>query len=319
MVERKLPKLEAWVRFPSPAPEFFTMFSCKFIISYEKLENLNSFLEKMELYNVSIFENADLGFSQDLDENGFPIAKFFEVEVFVNDKNESENLQKTLNKEFPQIIKDLQINEVDNKNWVDSYLKELKPVIIENFYFYNDSIQKPIYDSNLIPIKLNSALAFGSGHHQTTQACIMNAKSLHENSFYPINILDMGCGTGILGICASKLWQDSNVLGIDIDLDAVKITLDNYQANDIKANAIVGSNLNNIDKKFDLIFCNILKQPLLELAKSFYEKLNKGGCIITSGFITSQEKEIIDKYQKIGFIILNKISMEDWLSVLFRR
>ncbi len=296
------------------------MLSCKFIIPYEKLENLNSFLDEIELYNVSIFENADFGFSQTLDENGFPIAKFFEVEVFVNDKNEAENLQKTLNKEFPQIIKDFQINEVDNKNWVDSYLKELKPVIIENFYFYNDSIQKPTHDSNLIPIKLNSALAFGSGHHQTTQGCILNAEFLKNNSFVPIEILDMGCGTGILGICALKLWPDSNLLGIDIDPEAVKITLDNYQANDIKkANAIVGSNLDNIDTKFDLIFCNILKQPLLDLAKSFYDKLNKRGYIITSGFITSQEKEVIDMYQKMGFKIINKISMEDWLSVLFRR
>lgn len=296
------------------------MLSCKFIIPYEKLENLNSFLDEIELYNVSIFENADFGFSQTLDENGFPIAKFFEVEVFVNDKNEAENLQKTLNKEFSQIIKDFQINEVDNKNWVDSYLKELKPVMIENFYFYNDSIQKPTHDSNLIPIKLNSALAFGSGHHQTTQGCILNAEFLKNNSFVPIEILDMGCGTGILGICTLKVWQDSNLLGIDIDPEAVKITLDNYQANNIKkANAIVGSNLDNIDTKFDLIFCNILKQPLLDLAKSFYEKLNKGGYIITSGFITSQEKDVIDMYRKMGFKIINKISMEDWLSILFRR
>ncbi len=295
------------------------MLSCKFIIPYEKLESLNSFLDEIELYNVSIFENAELGFSQDLDENGFPIAKFFDVEIFVNNKKESENLQKILNNKFRQVIKDFQINEVDNKNWVNSYLKELKPIIIENFYFYNDLIQKPENDSNLIPIKLNSALAFGSGHHQTTQGCILNAEFLKNNPFTPSNILDMGCGTGILGICALKLWPNSNLLGVDIDPDAVKITSDNYQANDINANAIVASNLNYIDKKFDLIFCNILKHSLLDLAKSFYEKLNKGGYIITSGFITSQEKEIVDKYEELGFKTINKISMEDWLSILFRR
>ena len=89
-----------------PLQNFIIMLSCKFIIPYEKLENLNSFLDEIELYNVSIFENADFGFSHTLDENGFPIAKFFEVEVFVNDKNEAENLQKTSFKRLTSPRKD---------------------------------------------------------------------------------------------------------------------------------------------------------------------------------------------------------------------
>lgn len=294
------------------------MFSCKFIIPYAKLEDLNSFLDELESYNVSSFENASLGFSEDVDENGFPIAKFFDVEIFVNNTNEARNLQEVLNNKFPQ-IENFQITDVDNKNWVDLYLKELKPIILGNFYFYNDSLQKPDNNPDLIPIKLNSALAFGSGHHQTTQACILNAEFLNKNMICPSNILDMGCGTGILGICALKLWPDSNLLGIDIDPEAVKITLDNYQSNDIKAIAIVSSDLSNIDKKFDLIFCNILKQPLLDLAKSFYEKLNIGGYIITSGFIKSQEDEVTCLYQKLGFKMIKKICLDDWLSVLFEK
>lgn len=295
------------------------MISCKFIISHKEIGNLNYLLEEQELYNVSIFENPKLGFSEDSDENGFPIAKFFEVEIFLNEIKEAKNLQKILNDKFPQNIQKFQINKLDNKNWVGLYLKELKPITLGNFYFYNDSIQEKTCNSDLIPIKLNSALAFGSGHHQTTQGCIFNAKFLKNNLFCPTDILDMGCGTGILGICALKLWPDANLLGIDIDPEAVKITLDNYHANNIKAKSIVASDLSSINKKFDLIFCNILKQPLLDFAQSFYEKLNTGRYIITSGFIKSQENEVIDKYQALGFKMINKILMEDWLSILFEK
>jgi len=295
------------------------MLSCKFIISREEIEILNSFLEESGLYNVSIFENTNYGFSEDFDENGFPVTKFFDIEIFLNDKNEAKNLQEILNNRFSQNIQNFQINDIDNKNWVDLYLKELKPITLGNFYFYNDSIQNTTCDSNLIPIKLNSALAFGSGHHQTTQGCIFNAEFLKNNAFCPVDILDMGCGTGILGICALKLWQNANLLGIDIDPEAVKITLDNYRANDLKANTIVASDLSVVNENFDLILCNILKQPLLELSQSFYEKLNINGYIITSGFIKTQELDIINRYQTLGFKMINRILMDDWLSILFRK
>lgn len=295
------------------------MFSCKFVVPYSLLEELDAFLDEKGLYNVSIFENPKLGFSDDVDNNGFPIAKFFDVEIYANSKTEAENLYEILTRKFKESIQDFQISNIDNKDWIELYKKELKPVILDNFYFYNGSIQENTTDSSLIPIKLNSALAFGSGHHQTTQACILNANFLKDIAFTASNILDMGCGTGILGIGALKIWKKANLLGIDIDPDAVEITLDNYKANDIKARAITGHDLSGIKENFDLIFCNILKQPLLDLANSFYERLIEGGYIITSGFIKSQEDEVINKYQSIGFQLINKITMEEWISVLFRK
>lgn len=295
------------------------MFSCKFVVPYSLLEELDAFLDEKELYNVSIFENPSLGFSDNVDNNGFPIAKFFDVELYANSKTEAENLYEILTHKFKESIQNFQISNIDNKDWIELYKKELKPIVLDNFYFYNDSIQENTTDSNLIPIKLNSALAFGSGHHQTTQACILNAKFLKDNAFTASNILDMGCGTGILGICALNIWKKANLLGIDIDPEAVEITLDNYKANDIKARAITGHDLSRISENFDLIFCNILKQPLLDLANAFYERIIQGGYIITSGFIKSQEDEVIDKYQSIGFKLINKITMEEWISVLFRK
>ena len=293
------------------------MFSCKFQISSDSLTDLDNFIEEIELDNVSIFENTEAGFTDKLDEHGFPVAKLFDIEIFTENANLVKNV---FDRRFGESIKFIDISDVAEKDWVASYLKELKPVICDKFYFYNEFTQSIPENQKFIPIKLNSALAFGSGHHQTTKACLLNMLWLSEHiSSSPKNILDMGCGTGILGICALKIWEGAQLLGIDVDEDAVNITQSNYISNDINAEAIVGENLQNIDNKFDIIFCNILKQPLITLCSEFAVAMRPDAHIITSGYINSQEPEIIEHYATNGFDIVNRIQLDDWVSVMFKR
>ena len=281
--------------------------------------------EEEQFDNISIFENAEFGFSDKVDENGFPIAKFFDVEILVNTEENAKQLQQFLSERFGEEIRCFRHDVLKNEDWVQAYLSELKPVICDNFYFYNESIQsapdrKRSENVNLIPIKLNSALAFGSGHHQTTQACLLNMRYLFEQNSYELKrILDMGCGTGILGICALKLWKDAKLIGIDIEDEAVRITKDNYKANGTDATAIVGDCPPKVTSEFDLVFCNILKQPLVNLCSDFSKVMRQGAYIITSGFIISQEAEIDEIYTAHGFEIINRIQIDDWLSVMFRK
>ena len=281
--------------------------------------------EEGQFDNISVFENAEFGFSDKVDENGFPIAKFFDVEILVNTEENAKQLQQFLSERFGEEIRCFRHDVLKNEDWVQAYLSELKPVICDNFYFYNESIQsapdrKRSENINLIPIKLNSALAFGSGHHQTTQACLLNMRYLFEQNSYELKrILDMGCGTGILGICALKLWKDAKLIGIDIDNEAVRITKDNYKANSTDATAIVGDCPPKVTSEFDLVFCNILKQPLVNLCSDFSKVMRQGAYIITSGFIISQEAEIDEIYTAHGFEIINRIQIDDWLSVMFRK
>ena len=293
------------------------MFSCKFQVSSDTLADLHDFADEIELDNISIFENTEAGFSDKLDENGLPIAKFFDVEIFTKNVNLVTNI---FEKRFGNSVKFIKISEIAEKDWVDTYLKELTPIIYEKFYFYNEFTQLKPKNSKFIPIKINSALAFGSGHHQTTQACLSNMLWLYENiPSSPENILDMGCGTGILGICALKIWTNARLLGIDIDEEAVKITRDNYISNEITGNAIVAENLVNVKDKFDIIFCNILKKPLINLCPEFATAMNPGSHIITSGYIISQEQEVIEYYIANGFDIENRVQLDDWVSVMFKR
>ena len=324
MVELELPKLAAWVRFPSPAPFFIQCFmlSCKFLVSNSLLNELNSFIDSLEILNVSIFEDPDLGFSNELDEFGFPIAKFFNVEIFMENEEDAQELKKNLEEKFGDEVFKFSIEAVNNQDWVDLYTKELTPVLCDKFYFYNDYMLDMKNDESLIPIKLNSALAFGSGHHQTTQGCLLNLCFLDESKVGPKKILDMGCGTGILGICALKLWKDSALLGIDIDQEAVDISIENYIANDVQAKAIQDFNVDALMKEeqlFDLILCNILKQPLIDLCDSFYKVIAKGGYIVTSGYIKTQEEDVVNHYLNNNFELVNRICIDDWLSILFKK
>ena len=303
---------------------FVFMVSCKFQISSKLLPQIDTLEEEGDFDNISVFENTELGFSDMLDQDGFPIAKFFDVEILVKNEKNAKQLQQCLSERFGDEIHFFHYASLKDEDWVQAYIDELKPVICDNFYFYNGTIQPaPVQtkykNTNLIPIKLNSALAFGSGHHQTTQACLLNMRYLFEQNTYEVkNILDMGCGTGILGICALKLWNKAKLIGIDIDAEAVKITEENYRANEINATTIIGSHPPEEADKFDLIFCNILKQPLVALCADFARVIKTNAHIITSGYITSQEAEITKVYTAQGFESINRIQIDDWVSIMFR-
>ncbi|MDR1233876.1 MAG: 50S ribosomal protein L11 methyltransferase [Holosporales bacterium] len=293
------------------------MFVLRFSIQSEYLELLDDALEELGCDNYSAFENLILGFSDNrLDDSGFPITNFFMIEVFCQLKDDISKNINILQNKFHEKIQDIKIDELRKEDWVESYIKELRPIICGSFYVYNESMRDITIAENLIPIKINSALAFGSGHHQTTQACILNLLKLSMTE-PPKEILDMGCGTGILGICALKMWKESRLIGIDIDPDATKISNENYRLNEVNGNAITSSSVPH--QYFDLIMCNILKQPLINFHHDFAIATKTEGHIIISGFIMSQEEEIMDHYRSVGFSVVNTIYQDEWVSILLTK
>jgi ribosomal protein L11 methyltransferase len=296
------------------------MLSLKFAIPSGSLEDLASFLEEFEIHDCSIFENPEMGLSDKLDDNGFSVPKCYDVEIFVDSLDVANNIHESLLKKFNDTIKNMEICEIEDKDWVDVYIRALKPVVLKKFYIYNDKLMDPPSNQDWIPIKIRSSLAFGTGHHHTTQACILNALFLEGIGFTPKIVLDMGCGTGILGICSYKIWDDLYIIGVDIDPEAVNISNKNFKINKIAGDAKVLHDLSILSEdSIDLIFCNILKQPLLDLASQFYRVLKCDGYIITSGYLKSQECEIVEHYKRNSFMITKLIYMDDWISILFRK
>ena len=145
-------------------------------------------------------------------------------------------------------------------------------------------------------------MAFGTGHHETTSLCLKAITALALARKFR-NVLDLGCGTGVLAIAAAKLWKEP-VTASDIDHVAVAITVENAAANGEAGHvhAILANGFDDAELKsrgpFELIVANILSGPLIKLAKPLAAALAHGGIAVLSGLMRDEEDAILAAYIK---------------------
>ena len=160
-------------------------------------------------------------------------------------------------------------------------------------------------------------MAFGTGQHETTYLCLEALQFLKDENFKPENILDLGCGSGILAIAAAKIWKDT-VTATDNDPIAVKVAEENSHENNVTLECFTSEGFaifkDYENVKFDLIFANILMNPLLEMAEDMAKYSN--GKIILSGFKTEQTEKILEKYTSLGFKSERLFVKNHWVSLL---
>ena len=203
-----------------------------------------------------------------------------------------------------QAVKIIKINKIASKNWLELNRKSFPTINVDNFYIYGSHIIKDC-QVNKIPIKIDASIAFGTGSHSTTKSCL-KAITYLSRFFRPKEILDYGCGTGILGIASKKIFKNSEITFVDIDSNAKKLTKENIAFNNLKSNKIYLTNAYCYSKYkkndlYDLVLVNILFSPLYNLALTFKYILKSGSIIILSGLLKSQAPYIINRYRKFGF------------------
>ncbi|MDR2075078.1 MAG: 50S ribosomal protein L11 methyltransferase [Holosporales bacterium] len=284
-----------------------------FKTTFSSISKIEEFCENENIQNFCVFESQEREISKIHDMEGIPFSEIFNVDIFTKSKKESEIIKKKLQIEFKENIFDIKVEELNDCDWVDLYIKNQTPTTIENLLFYNPNC--------FTPIKISSSLAFGNGDHQTTKGCILMLFYLARYGFRPKSILDMGCGTGILSISASKIWDCiKDITAVDIDEDAVQITKNNFIDNGINGNVLHGSDLSCLPgvRCVDLVLCNIFKRQLEGFSKEFFKILKRAGMIVISGFIKKQYEEIDSHYLKIGFRRVHSIGIDEWLTVLYK-
>ena len=158
-------------------------------------------------------------------------------------------------------------------------------------------------------------MAFGTGLHETTNLCIEQLQQLQLDNK---SVLDIGCGSGILSVASSKLGA-KEVFATDIDPLAVEATLDNAELNKISnINAVEGSLLDKVDKKYDVVIANILLNVLDILIPDLPKALEKDGIFICSGLINSQRDKIVNILEKNNLEIVEISEKGEWISVISR-
>lgn len=236
------------------------------------------------------------------------------------DEEEMKTIAKNLGIELP----DYECVFIPATNWLTKNVIKFPPIETEDFYIYGSHEEKAPKTSKLA-IKIYAATAFGSGQHQTTRSCLKILSLLNAKGYKAQNILDMGCGSGILALSACKLWNDAQALGADIDGEAVAVTLQNAKDNDLseRVHAVESNGYSNPQivarAPFELIFANILARPLIEMAEDLAKNTSLGGYAVLSGFIEEQIDWVVDTYKQFGFELVEIVKDDNWRAVLMEK
>ncbi len=224
------------------------------------------------------------------------------------------------------LFQDIKILKVRNRRWVEEYKKTLKKI---PFIFRNPKDQKHPERALLWidprnkksspsanTLYLEAGLAFGTGSHPTTWLC---AQALAEQlQKYPAkNVLDLGCGTGLLAMVAAKLGA-KNIWAIDNDPVAVEVAEENFVKNKTQ-HIHLQEDLSKSPRNFDLIVANILLTTLLELKNLIIPRLAKQGILIASGLLYKDCAELIQTYQMAGLKLLQRKNRKGWSALIFQK
>lgn len=216
----------------------------------------------------------------------------------------------------------LTFDMVEAKDWVKASLEDLVPVPAGRFVVHG-SHDRDRVAPNKLAIEIEAALAFGTGHHATTRGCLLLLDHVLKHA-RPARVLDLGTGTGVLGIAAAKALHHP-VLASDIDPPSVRVAAENAVLNEagphmrvIRATGFAAPDFARCGP-FDLVLANILANPLRQLAGPMTRHLTPGARIILSGLLTHQAPAVIAAYRARGLVPLRHLRIEGWSSLLLRK
>jgi ribosomal protein L11 methyltransferase len=216
----------------------------------------------------------------------------------------------------------LAFDTIEAKDWVKASLEDLVPVPAGRFIVHG-SHDRDRVAPNKLAIEIEAALAFGTGHHGTTRGCLLLLDHVLKHA-RPKRVLDLGTGTGVLGIAAAKALHRA-VLASDIDPPSVRVAAENAALNEaghyvrvIRATGFAAPDFAE-SGPFDLVLANILANPLRQLAGPMTRHLAPGARVILSGLLTHQAPAVIAAYRAHGLVPLRHLRIEGWSSLLLRK
>ncbi|MGR3621403.1 50S ribosomal protein L11 methyltransferase [Pseudophaeobacter sp.] len=219
--------------------------------------------------------------------------------------------------------KDFVVSELPETDWVAHVRRELAPVEAGRFYVYGSHDADTVPEGS-IPLLIEAAMAFGTGHHGTTLGCLKALDHLVDQGFVGTSVADIGCGTAVLAMAAARVW-DGNFVASDIDEVAVEVAEANLKANGMSG-AVTCLEAAGFDHPglqaaapYDLIFANILKGPLVALSPDLCGNLRDGGFAILSGILNEQADSVIEVYAQNGTNLVRRDEIGEWTTLLLQR
>lgn len=252
----------------------------------------------------------------DYPEEGVLVKGYLPVNSFLGEAvdqiKESVNQLSTFNIDLG--LNKITVSEINEEEWATAWKKYYKPVKVSNRITITPTWEtyEPVSDQELI-IELDPGMAFGTGTHPTTVMCIQLLEQVVKDGD---QIMDVGCGTGVLSIAAAKLGA-SHVDALDLDEVAVQSAKINTKLNKVHQQVQVrqGNLLDDGKADQDLIVANILAEVIVTFTEDAYRLTKPGGKFIVSGIISQKRDMVKDSLEQAGWKIVESIEMEDWAAI----
>ncbi len=199
--------------------------------------------------------------------------------------------------------------KLKNEDWISKYQNSIKPIEVGSFYI------RPQWErekTNLTNIIIDPALAFGSGHHESTASCLLCIDKYVKPNF---TLLDVGCGSGILAIAGDKKGAIVDIC--DTDEVSIKSSIDNFSLNNSKINKSWIGSVHMSQTQYDIVIANIIADVIIMINKDLKQSVKRGGILILSGIINRYYDSIVQKFY--DFEIIETIQKKEWHTLVLRK
>ena len=205
--------------------------------------------------------------------------------------------------------------EKENQDWSKKWKEKLDVThVSDKITVVPDWIEYSPKSPDEVVIRLEPGCAFGTGTHATTQLCMkMIEKYMPRNA----KVADIGTGSGILAICASKFGA-SYVYGCDNDESVIDVACENAAKNCVKCDFELNT-ADKITQKFDFVLANILHNVLAEIMRDLKNIMNSGGMLVLSGILDEKKQVVLDSIKKRDLILVEEVHMNQWTAFVVRK
>ena len=305
----------------------------------EAVDYISSLFDEIGIQGIEIEDNVPLTESEtkgmfiDILPELPPDDGTARVSFYLDDDDDAEAILKEVDEGLSELRQYVEIgegtitaSETEDKDWINNWKQYFKPFTVDDILIKPTWEEIPEEHKDKLLIQIDPGTAFGTGKHETTQLCI---RQLEKYVKPGVRILDLGTGSGILGITALKLGAGS-VFGTDLDENAITAVHENLEANGIPEEKFGVVQGNIIDEKevqdaagyecYDIAVANILADVIIMIQKEVPVHLKQGGIFITSGIIDMKEQAVRDALsQNDAFEILETTRQGEWVSITARK
>lgn len=235
--------------------------------------------------------------------------------------SESRDILEHISEEARKICPDLETTmvKVEKRDWQTAWREFFTPVEAGSRFVILPPWLAHLSHARRKEIIIEPKTAFGTGHHASTRLCLLALSNLLDEKRIGKGdwFLDLGCGSGVLGLAAAKAGL--NGTGLDIDPVAIANSRENRELNEAESLELLVGGLEKIKgEKYDLVMANILSQPLIDMAQSLVATMKQDGCLILGGILDSQTEDVANAYSACGLSAPLVLAEDEWRALVWQ-